>query len=142
MNKYEFLLNKFPDIKIFENKIETNNQLREILLYLKNSPELYFDTLFSIVATDFVDYAELVYILVSTFLDETIYLSEKVIDTTDTVTDIYPSAYFDECEIYDMFGIKFRNNQNLKRLLMPNSWQGHPLRKTYQMTDERLIWNE
>lgn len=142
MNKYEFLLNKFPDIKILENKIETNNQLREILLYLKNSPELYFDTLFSIVATDFVDYAELIYILVSTFLDETIYLSEKVIDTTDTVTDIYPSAYFDECEIYDMFGIKFRNNQNLKRLLMPNSWQGHPLRKTYQMTDERLIWNE
>ena len=60
----------------------------------------------------------------------------------ESVVDIYKSAYFDECEIYDMFGITFDNNPNLKRLLMPKGWIGHPLRKDYEQKDERLYWSE
>ena len=48
----------------------------------------------------------------------------------------------DSIEIYDLFGIEFQNNKNLKRLFMPYSWKGFPLRKNYQMNDERLNWNE
>ena len=62
--------------------------------------------------------------------------------TAPTVTDIYKSANFDECEIFDLFGIEFIGNKNLKRLLMPENWVGHPLLKSYVQNDERLVWND
>ena len=45
-------------------------------------------------------------------------------------------------EIYDLFGVKFVGNDELKRLYMPESWEGHPLRKDYTEKDERLSWND
>ena len=142
MNKYYFILERFPDIKISENKIIVEHNLADLLKYLKSNPELSYDTLFSIIAIDYSEYIELIYVLVSTYLNETINISINVTNETESVTDIYSSAYFDECEIFDMFGIRFNNNKNLKRLFMPKSWVGNPLRKNYQLSDERLMWNE
>ncbi len=142
MNKYDFILERFPDIKISENKIIVEHNLADLLKYLKSNPELSYDTLFSIIAIDYSEYIELIYVLVSTYLNETINVSINVTNETESVTDIYTSAYFDECEIFDMFGIRFNNNKNLKRLFMPKSWVGNPLRKNYQLNDERLMWNE
>ena len=142
MNKYDFVLERFPDIKISENKIIVEHNLADLLKYLKSNPELSYDTLFSIIAIDYSEYIELIYVLVSTYLNETINVSINVTNETESVTDIYTSAYFDECEIFDMFGIRFNNNKNLKRLFMPKSWVGNPLRKNYQLNDERLMWNE
>ena len=142
MNKYDFILERFPDIKISENKIIVEHNLADLLKYLKSNPELSYDTLFSIIAIDYSEYIELIYVLVSTYLNETINVSINVTNETESVTDIYTSAYFDECEIFDMFGIRFNNNKNLKRLFMPKSCVGNPLRKNYQLNDERLMWNE
>ena len=142
MNKYDFILERFPDIKISENKIIVEHNLADLLKYLKSNPELSYDTLFSIIAIDYSEYIELIYVLVSTYLNEKINVSINVTNETESVTDIYTSAYFDECEIFDMFGIRFNNNKNLKRLFMPKSWVGNPLRKNYQLNDERLMWNE
>lgn len=142
MNKYDFILERFPDIKISENKIIVEHNLADLLKYLKSNPELSYDTLFSIIAIDYSEYIELIYVLISTYLNETINVSINVTNETESVTDIYSSAYFDECEIFDMFGIRFNNNKNLKRLFMPKSWVGNPLRKNYQLSDERLMWNE
>jgi NADH:ubiquinone oxidoreductase subunit C len=51
--------------------------------------------------------------------------------TIPSVTDLWPTADFHEREAYDMFGIIFDGHPNLTRILMPDEWEGHPLRKDY-----------
>lgn len=61
----------------------------------------------------------------------------------DSCAHIYRNALWCEREAYDMFGIRFLNHPNLKRLLMPDDWSGHPLRKDYPLQgDEDAQWYE
>lgn len=142
MNIFEMIKEKFPNVKLASEKIEVEvDDLCNILEYLKTTPELSFDMLLSIIAVDYMDSVELIYPVISTYMNERINLAIKVQTDAQSVVNLYPSAYFDECEIYDLFGVNFIGNNNLKRLLMPKSWIGHPLRKNYELKDKRLSWN-
>jgi len=58
--------------------------------------------------------------------------------TIDSVTGVWRSANWYEREVFDLFGVRFLNHPDLRRILMPDNWEGHPLRKDYPITGQRV----
>lgn len=57
--------------------------------------------------------------------------------TIDSITPVWPSANFYEREVWDLFGVRFNGHPGLRRIMMPEEWQGHPLRKDYPVEGYR-----
>lgn len=135
------------DNSFYKVRVDASN-LCGLLSFLENNAEFGFDRLNTIIAVDLGIESgkfELIYDLYSSQTFQMLQVSlliDRNSPKVPSVVDVFKSAYFDECEIYDLFGINFDNNPNLKRLLMPKGWLGYPLRKDYKQVDDRLFWNE
>ena len=140
MNITEFL-KIFNNVALFENKVILKNNLAKTVRYVKDN--YGYDMLKEITAVENEDMSvELNYNLYSSGNDEDLILSINVNHEAESIADIFDSASADENEIYDLFGINFIGNDDLKRLYMSEGWIGHPLRKEYEDNDERLRWND
>ena len=139
MNTKE-MMKVFGECELDGEKIIIKNKLHETIEYAKS---LSYVMLKSITAVDLSDgFIELIYTLYSFENEENLIISIKTNSEAASITDIFPSAKADENEIYDLFGIYFLNNDDLKRLYMPENWDGYPLRKDYIQNDTRIAWND
>ena len=109
--------------------------------FLCETEGLYFDQLSNVTGIDNGPQAntmEVIYHVYSIPFNHSLAL--KVVlprenPEVDSLSGIWKSANWLEREVYDMFGIRFNNHPDLRRILMPNDWVGYPLRKDYQQED-------
>ena len=94
-----------------------------------------FDYLFCVTCVDWKTHLSMVYHLTSTIHLHTVVVKSKIDRNNpeiETVSDIWRTAEFHEREVYDLFGVKFLNHPDLRRLFMTDDWKGWPLRKDYE----------
>lgn len=108
-------------------------------LCLKARDEEGFDALSCLTGTDRGDHIEVVYHLFSYMKKETRILKVRLSKESPeiaSVSKVWPAADWMERETYDLVGVKFIGHPNLKRILNPDDWAGHPLRKDYREPEE------
>ncbi len=102
---------------------------------LKNNSDTSFDYMFCQTGIDFPEHIEVLYHLRNTQNNSEIVIKAKIEDrenpSIDSVFDLYKTADFHEREIFDLFGVKFNNHPDLRRILLDDDWEGYPLRKDY-----------
>jgi NADH-quinone oxidoreductase subunit C len=119
-------------------------QLRALCQFLRDEPGLQFNLLEDVVADDlFPDYPRFAvsYHLYSIPQNQVVRLRALVEDPDDgpeTVASLWPVATWLETEVYDLMGIRFQGNDQLRRLFLPEDWQGYPLRKDYPLGYEQV----
>ena len=127
-------------IKNSELTIEINeNDLIEVIQFLKSNEKCKFRQLIDIAGVDYPDSDkrfQLVYLLLSHENNTRIKLSTQfqLDQTINSITKIFPSANWMEREVFDMYGIKFKNHPDLRRILTDYGFKGHPLRKDFPLT--------
>ena len=146
LNLIEIVQNKFPDL-ILSSHDQCGDQtvvirkegIATLAKYLKYDPQLEFNMLMDLTAVDYLKMKqtprfEVVYHFYSLVknhrLRVKVPLDEKDLEV-DTLTELWPAANWFEREVWDMFGVRFKGHPDLKRILMYEEFQGHPLRKDY-----------
>ena len=148
----ERLKERFPDAVIAvremageQTVVVERERIIEILEFLRDDEELQYNFLSDLTAVDFlgrVPRFEVVYHLLSMPNRRRVRLKVLVEDgmPAPSAVNVYPAANFLEREVYDMFGIEFEGHPNLRRILLPEDWEGHPLRKDYPLGYEPVAF--
>jgi NADH-quinone oxidoreductase subunit C len=120
-------------------------RIAEICDFLKNDQETSFNYLSDLTCVHWPRTPapfEMVYNLFSIDANERVRLKARTKDSVDSVTGVWPSANWLEREVFDLFGVRFNNHPDLRRLLLPPDWEGHPLRKDYPLEFIENAWTE
>jgi len=133
---------KIKDSKIKHNQIYITIDSEDILdttILLKTNPNTKFKQLIDITAVDYPENQKrfkMVYLFLSHELNERIILSFYINENQKipSLTKIFPSANWMEREIFDMYGIKFTDHPDLRRILTDYGFEGYPLRKDFPLT--------
>jgi NADH-quinone oxidoreductase subunit C len=109
-----------------------------VATHLRDAPGALFNFCSDVTASDWPPRAkrfDVIYCLYSTTLRHRVRLKVQAGDgeAVPTVTGVWPSANWLEREVFDLFGIPFEGHPDLRRILMPDDWQGHPQRKDYPL---------
>ncbi|HUE82936.1 MAG TPA: NADH-quinone oxidoreductase subunit C [Pyrinomonadaceae bacterium] len=120
----------------------------QVCEFLKNDTETPFNYLSDLTCIHFPDQKEapfdVVYNLYSIPANERVRLQVATsdVDGVESVTSVWPAANWLEREVYDLFGVIFKNHPDLRRILLPPDWEGHPLRKDYSLEFVENAWTE
>ena len=143
----EKLINSELTSKINSSFIKHNNiylnidhdELIEVISFLKTNKETKFRQLIEITAVDYPENEKrfkMVYLLLSHEYNHRIivdyYIKEN--EVISSLTSIFPSANWMEREVFDMYGVNFKNHPDLRRILTDYGFEGHPLRKDFPLT--------
>lgn len=122
-----------PFIKIAPDKI------KEVSLFLRDEDTLAFDLLMCLSGMDYTGgKMGVVYHLNSTSLNHKIVLKVDVTadnPNCESVESVWKTANWHEREAFDLYGIIFNNHPDLRRILLPDDWEGYPLRKDYEVPE-------
>ncbi len=136
------LTTKIKDTIIKNSELLVNvelNNLYSAILFLKTDSKCKFKQLIDIVAADYPDQEKrfkIYYLLLSHENNLRIKISAElnIDEKVPSITKIYPSANWMEREVFDMYGIKFKNHPDLRRILTDYNFKGFPLRKDFPLT--------
>ena len=147
LRKLEKLINSELSSKVENSLIENKellieikeNDLVEVIQFLKSNEKCKFRQLIDIAGVDYPGEDKrfkLVYLFLSHEHNNRIKLSIKfkIDQVINSITKIFPSANWMEREVFDMYGVKFKNHPDLRRILTDYGFKGHPLRKDFPLT--------
>ena len=147
LKNLEKLINSELSSKLKSSKIENNellieteeNELLDVVQFLKSNEKCKFRQLIDIAGVDYPENEkrfELIYLFLSHEHNLRIKLLIKfqINQTIVSLTKIFPSANWMEREVFDMYGVKFKNHPDLRRILTDYGFKGHPLRKDFPLT--------
>jgi NADH/F420H2 dehydrogenase subunit C len=142
-NGFEGLTHLGADAKGIEGIRVPREQLLAVGAFLKAHESCLFDFLVSVSGVDLKTHRETVYHLHSLTTSQWLILKvdADAQERSPSLYPVWPAVDWHERESYDLMGIVYEGHPDLRRILMPTYWLGHPLRKDYVQDDPRLVWN-
>ena len=141
------LTTKINDSKILHKQLYLfidNEDLLDVILFLKTNKDTKFKQLIEITAVDYPEKEKrfkLVYLFLSHEFNQRILIDYKINEkeTVKSLTSVFPSANWMEREVFDMYGINFKDHPDLRRILTDYGFEGHPLRKDFPLTGHNEV---
>ena len=145
------LTTKIRNSEIKHNQIYVEiekDDLMEVVLFLKTNKNTRFSQLIDITVVDYPEESQrfkVVYLFLSHEFNQRLILSYSINENEviNSLTSVFPSANWMEREVFDMYGVNFKNHPDLRRILTDYNFEGHPLRKDFPLTGHTEVrYNE
>ena len=152
LEDFEKIINSELTTKVISSKINHNQiylsiddkDLLDVILFLKTNSNTKFNQLIDITAVDYPERDlrfKIVYLFLSLEKNQRLILDlfVKENEFVPSLTSVFPSANWMEREVFDMYGIEFKNHPDLRRILTDYNFKGYPLRKDFPLTGHNEV---